>query len=101
MRIISGKSDSHWERYRAVRPSFLTSSSRAKVVMLGKFESPTHVSSRAAQYVRMSTDHQQYSTENQTTTIARFAAARQMHIVRSFVDSGKSGLTVEGRDALQ
>jgi len=82
-------------------PSFLTPSSRAEVVMLGKIESPSHVSSRAAQYVRMSTDHQQYSTENQTATNQRFAAARQMHIVRSFVDSGKSGLTVEGRDALQ
>ncbi len=31
---------------------------------------------RAAQYVRMSTEHQQYSTENQRDTIRGYAAKR-------------------------
>jgi len=31
---------------------------------------------RAAQYVRMSTDHQQYSTLNQADAIAAYAAQR-------------------------
>lgn len=57
--------------------------------------------SRAAQYVRMSTDHQRYSTENQAEAIARYAAARGMEIVRTYADDGKSGLNIEGRDALQ
>src|SRR5437879_5383371 len=56
---------------------------------------------RAAEYVRMSTDHQQYSTENQHAAIQRFADARGIAIVRSFVDSGKSGVGIQGRDALQ
>jgi hypothetical protein len=37
---------------------------------------------RAAQYVRMSTEHQQYSTENQSEAIARYAKAHGMEIDR-------------------
>src|SRR5258708_17954414 len=55
----------------------------------------------AAEYVRMSTDHQQYSTENQHDVIQRFADAHGVTIVRSFVDAGKSGVGIQGRDALQ
>ena len=49
----------------------------------------------------MSTDHQQYSTENQHDAIQRFADAKGMTIVRSFIDAGKSGVGIQGRDALQ
>ncbi len=56
---------------------------------------------RAAEYVRMSTDHQQYSTENQHAAIKRFADAHGIVIVRSFIDAGKSGVGIQGRDALQ
>lgn len=56
---------------------------------------------RVAQYVRMSTDHQRYSTENQADIIAKYAAARGMTIVRTYADEGKSGLNIEGRDALR
>src|ERR1700722_9327314 len=57
--------------------------------------------SRAAMYVRMSTEHQQYSTENQGDTIREYAAKRGIEIVRTFTDSGKSGLKIDGRDALK
>jgi DNA invertase Pin-like site-specific DNA recombinase len=56
---------------------------------------------RAAEYIRMSTDHQQYSTENQHDAIQRFADVHGITIVRSFVDAGKSGVGIQGRDALQ
>jgi DNA invertase Pin-like site-specific DNA recombinase len=56
---------------------------------------------RAAQYVRMSTEHQQYSTENQSDAIRRYAEAQGMNVVRTYADDGKSGLNLEGRDALQ
>jgi len=56
---------------------------------------------RAAQYVRMSTDHQQYSTENQAETIREYAERHGLVIVRSYADEGKSGLRLEGRDQLQ
>ena len=49
----------------------------------------------------MSTDHQQYSTENQHDAIQRFADAHGIVLVRSFVDSGKSGVGIQGREALQ
>ena len=49
-------------------------------------------------YVRMSTEHQQYSTENQADVIREYAARRGFEIVRTFTDAGKSGLRLEGRD---
>ena len=55
----------------------------------------------AAAYVRMSTEHQQYSTENQLDRIKEYAARRGMQIVRVFEDAGKSGLSVRGRESLQ
>lgn len=56
---------------------------------------------RAAQYVRMSTEHQKYSTENQAEIIARYAAQRGFEIVKTYADNGKSGLRLDGRDALK
>jgi DNA invertase Pin-like site-specific DNA recombinase len=55
---------------------------------------------RAAQYVRMSTDHQQFSTENQADVIRDYAGKHGISITRTFEDSGKSGLSIQGRDAL-
>jgi len=56
---------------------------------------------RAAQYVRMSTEHQQYSTENQSDVLLEYARKRGIQIVRTFSDSGKSGLRIDGRDGLK
>jgi DNA invertase Pin-like site-specific DNA recombinase len=56
---------------------------------------------RAVQYVRMSTEHQQYSTENQSEVIAKYAVSHGMEIVRSYADLGKSGLTLRNRDGLR
>lgn len=56
---------------------------------------------RAAQYVRMSTEHQQYSTENQAEMIQEYAEQRGFEIVKTYADEGKSGLRIEGRDALK
>jgi DNA invertase Pin-like site-specific DNA recombinase len=51
---------------------------------------------RAAEYVRMSTDHQKYSTENQSDAIKQYAEARGIEIVRTYADAGKSGLRSRG-----
>jgi DNA invertase Pin-like site-specific DNA recombinase len=56
---------------------------------------------RAAEYVRMSTEHQQYSTENQADKIREYAARRGIEIVKTYADAGKSGLSIEGRISLQ
>lgn len=56
---------------------------------------------RAAEYVRMSTEHQQYSTENQADKIREYAAYRNIDIVRTYADAGKSGLRIDGRKSLQ
>jgi DNA invertase Pin-like site-specific DNA recombinase len=55
---------------------------------------------RVAQYVRMSTEHQRYSTQNQANALAKYAQERGMTIVRTFADDGKSGLNLEGRAGL-
>ncbi len=56
---------------------------------------------RAAEYVRMSTEHQEYSTDNQADAIRSYAEDHHMEIVRTYSDAGKSGLNIEGRDALK
>jgi DNA invertase Pin-like site-specific DNA recombinase len=56
---------------------------------------------RAAEYVRMSTEHQQYSTLNQAEKIRQYALERGIEIVRTYADEGKSGLRLDGRQALQ
>jgi DNA invertase Pin-like site-specific DNA recombinase len=63
-------------------------------------DSPTELIPAVA-YVRMSTEHQQYSTENQADKIREYAARRNIQIVRTYADEGKSGLRIDGRQALQ
>jgi DNA invertase Pin-like site-specific DNA recombinase len=55
---------------------------------------------RAAQYVRMSTDYQRYSIQNQAAAIAAFAQQKNLTIVRTYVDEGRSGLRIKGRAGL-
>src|SRR5436309_119623 len=54
----------------------------------------------AAAYVRMSTEHQQYSTSNQMDVIREYAKRRELEIVKEYSDEGKSGLNIQGRDSL-
>lgn len=56
---------------------------------------------KAVKYVRMSTEHQQYSTENQSQKIDEYAAKSGIQILRTYADEGKSGLRIEGRLGLQ
>lgn len=56
---------------------------------------------RAAQYLRMSTEGQQYSLGNQAAAIAGYAAAEGLDIVATYKDAGKSGVTAGKRDGLQ
>src|ERR1700733_11723973 len=63
---------------------------------------PSHSEvSRVAEYIRMSTEHQQYSTENQAAVIRQYAERRGLNIVRTYTDAGKSGLRIDGRNALK
>jgi DNA invertase Pin-like site-specific DNA recombinase len=55
----------------------------------------------AAQYVRMSTEHQQYSIDNQKEVIAAWAALNAYEIVCTYEDKGKSGLALKNRAGLR
>src|ERR1700735_5632296 len=55
---------------------------------------------RAAQYVRMSTDYQRYSIENQAAVIATYAQVHGLKIVRTYSDEGRSGLRLKSRIGL-
>jgi DNA invertase Pin-like site-specific DNA recombinase len=46
----------------------------------------------AAVYVRMSTEHQQYSTSNQMDVIREYAKHRGLQIIREYSDEDVTGL---------
>src|SRR4051812_31557412 len=62
---------------------------------------PAEAPRRAAAYVRMSTDHQQYSIANQTQTISDYAQLHGIRIVRTYADAARSGVTMHGRNGLR
>jgi DNA invertase Pin-like site-specific DNA recombinase len=49
----------------------------------------------------MSTEHQQYSLQNQFTAIQKYAEVRGFQIVRTYSDAAKSGLVLRRRPGLQ
>ena len=63
--------------------------------------SPSSRLLKAAQYLALSTEQQQYSPANRAAAIALYAVAHNIGIVRSFIDKGKSGTTIKGRRGLQ
>ena len=44
----------------------------------------------AVQYLRMSTEHQQYSLENQSTAIHKYAESHGFSLVRTYSDAAKT-----------
>lgn len=56
---------------------------------------------RAAQYVRVSTEHQRYAIQNQINALNEYAERHGIEIVRTYADQGKSGLSLAKRDALK
>jgi DNA invertase Pin-like site-specific DNA recombinase len=67
---------------------------------LGEFMSPIQFIP-AAQYLRMSTERQEYSLDNQAAVIERYAADHGFAIVRTYEDAGRSGLTINHRSGLK
>ena len=54
----------------------------------------------AAQYLRMSTEHQQYSLENQGDAIRKCAEAHGFNVVVTYYDAARTGLSVRNRSGL-
>jgi DNA invertase Pin-like site-specific DNA recombinase len=55
----------------------------------------------AAQYLRISTEHQQYSLENQASAIQGYASLHAFEIVQTYTDNARSGVTLKNRPGLQ
>jgi DNA invertase Pin-like site-specific DNA recombinase len=55
----------------------------------------------AAQYLRMSTEHQQYSLDNQSSAIQKYAECHGFTVVRTYSDPAKSGLSLKDRRGLR
>jgi DNA invertase Pin-like site-specific DNA recombinase len=72
----------------------------ALVIRRGTSPAKRNTALRAAQYVRMSTDYQRYSIQNQAAAIAAFAQQKNLTIVRTYMDEGRSGLRIRGRAGL-
>lgn len=54
----------------------------------------------AAQYLRVSNDHQEYSLQNQTETIQEYAKHHGFEIVQTYSDLGRSGVLLKNRPGL-
>jgi DNA invertase Pin-like site-specific DNA recombinase len=55
----------------------------------------------AAQYLRMSTEHQQYSLENQSAAIRKYADSHGFDVVQTYSDAAKSGVALKRRTGLR
>ncbi|HTA25976.1 MAG TPA: recombinase family protein [Terriglobales bacterium] len=54
-----------------------------------------------AMYLRMSTEHQRYSLQNQSAAIERYASIHGFTIIKTYSDAGKSGVTLRKRTRLR
>jgi len=62
---------------------------------------PSSSGIRAAQYLRMSTEHQRYSLENQSSAIRDYARDHHFTVTKTYSDAARSGLTLRKRSGLR
>src|SRR5882724_3832115 len=55
----------------------------------------------AAQYLRMSTEHQQYSLNNQESAIRQYADTNGFVVTQTYTDAARSGVVLKRRSGLR
>ncbi len=55
----------------------------------------------AAQYLRMSTEDQQYSIANQRIRIQEYAQKQGFNVIKTYEDPGRSGVIIKRRKGLK
>jgi DNA invertase Pin-like site-specific DNA recombinase len=70
------------------------------MVYLPAMTTPLKTSTPVAQYLRMSTEHQKYSLDNQAAAIQSYAEQNGFTVIKTYADSGKSGLVLKHREGL-
>ena len=56
---------------------------------------------QVAEYLRMSTEHQQYSLDNQRAVISAYAGSRTFSITKTYTDGARSGVVLKRRNGLR
>ena len=54
-----------------------------------------------SQYLRMSTEHQRYSLENQASAIEKYAESHGFSVIQTYSDAARSGVVFRRREGLQ
>jgi DNA invertase Pin-like site-specific DNA recombinase len=54
-----------------------------------------------SQYLRMSTEHQRYSLENQASAIEKYAETHGFSVIQTYSDAARSGVVFRRREGLQ
>jgi DNA invertase Pin-like site-specific DNA recombinase len=54
----------------------------------------------AAQYIRMSSEHQKFSLENQTAALRLYAEKNNFSVVKTYADAGRTGVVLKHREGL-
>jgi DNA invertase Pin-like site-specific DNA recombinase len=70
------------------------------MVMSSTITNSPNTPTPAAQYLRMSTEHQKYSLDNQVAANKEYAERNGFNVIKSYVDAGKSGLALKHREGL-
>jgi DNA invertase Pin-like site-specific DNA recombinase len=55
----------------------------------------------ASQYLRMSTEHQRYSLENQSAAIEKYAEKHGFSVIQTYSDAARTGVVFRRRDGLR
>lgn len=55
----------------------------------------------ASQYLRMSTEHQRYSLENQSSAIEKYAENHGFSVIQTYSDAARTGVVFRRREGLQ
>src|SRR5258708_32482555 len=85
--------------------SYEVSSRRARLFHSGKVYRRPDMDPNArvpvSQYLRMSTEHQRYSLENQASAIEKYAESHGFSVIHTYSDAARSGVVFRRREGLQ
>ena len=86
---------------RLIRGCWLKSFEVLPICLHRRHHDRQSANSSRSKYLRMSTEHQQYSLENQSTAMQKYAESHDFEVVHTYSDAAKSGIVLKRRTGLQ